>query len=101
MPIVARVVLLHYPHHVVQRGHNKQTVFTAPVDLERYPIDLHELKSLPDVKVYAFCLMSNHVHLLLAPGESTTSLGQLMKSLAKRKTPNRAPHAYNHSPDDL
>ncbi|WP_207848405.1 MULTISPECIES: transposase [unclassified Pseudomonas] len=86
MPRVARVVLPHYPHHVVQRGHNKQTVFTTPVDFERYLTDLRELKSLLDVKVYAFCLMTNHVHLLLAPGESSASLGQLMKSLASRMT---------------
>jgi putative transposase len=86
MPRVARIVLPHYPHHVVQRGHNKQTVFAEPADFERYLADLRELKSLLDVKVYAFCLMTNHVHLLLAPGESTASLGQLMKSLAARMT---------------
>ncbi|RON67772.1 transposase [Pseudomonas fluorescens] len=86
MPRVARVVLPHYPHHVVQRGHNKQAVFKEPADFERYLSDLCELKTLLDVKVYAFCLMTNHVHLLLAPGESAASLGQLMKSLAARMT---------------
>ncbi|MDR9860918.1 transposase [Pseudomonas baetica] len=86
MPRTARVVLPHYPHHVVQRGHNKQAVFKEPADFERYLSDLCELKTLLDVKVYAFCLMTNHVHLLLAPGESAASLGQLMKSLAARMT---------------
>jgi putative transposase len=38
------------------------------------------------VKVYAYCLMMNHVHLLLAPGESTAELGRLMKALAARAT---------------
>lgn len=70
MPRMGRVVLPNYPHHVVQRGHNKQVVFAAPGDFQRYLEDLRELKALYDVKVYAFCLMTNHVHLLLAPGNS-------------------------------
>ncbi len=70
MPRMARVLLPHYPHHVVQRGHNKQVVFAHPEDFERYLADLRELKKALDVKVYAFCLMTNHVHLLLAPGKT-------------------------------
>ena len=38
------------------------------------------------MKVYAYCLMTNHVHLLLAPSESVAGLGQLMKPLAARAT---------------
>jgi putative transposase len=83
---MARVVLPHYPHHVVQRGHNKQVVFAHPEDFERYLADLQELKTALGVKVYAFCLMTNHVHLLLAPGDNAAGLGQLMKSLAGRMT---------------
>ncbi|UVK98433.1 transposase [Pseudomonas sp. B21-048] len=86
MPRMARVVLPHYPHHVVQRGHNKQVVFAHPEDFERYLADLQELKTALGVKVYAFCLMTNHVHLLLAPGDNAAGLGQLMKSLAGRTT---------------
>jgi putative transposase len=86
MPRMGRVVLPNYPHHVVQRGHNKQVVFAEPGDFQRYLEDLRELKALYNVKVYAFCLMTNHVHLLLAPGNSAASLGQLMKGLAGRMT---------------
>jgi putative transposase len=56
------------------------------MDFERYVSDLRELKEALGIKVYAYCLMTNHVHLLLAPGESTSSLGQLMKALAGRMT---------------
>jgi putative transposase len=38
------------------------------------------------VRVYAFCLMTNRVHLLLAPGAAVSELGQLMKALAARMT---------------
>jgi putative transposase len=38
------------------------------------------------VKVYAWCLMTNHVHLLLDPGDDVKSIGLLMKRLAGRQT---------------
>ena len=86
MPRMGRIVLPNYPHHIVQRGHNRQVVFAAVEDYQRYVDDLRELKIAFGVKVYAFCLMTNHVHLLLAPDESIAGMGQLMKSLAARMT---------------
>ena len=86
MPRMGRIVLPNYPHHVVQRGHNRQVVFAAEQDYQRYISDLRELKDVFGVKVYAYCLMTNHVHLLLAPGEAVAGLGQLMKALAARAT---------------
>ncbi len=89
MPRVGRVVLPNYPHHVLQRGHNRQVVFADEADFRRYLNDLRELKELFDVRVYAYCLMTNHVHLLLAPGESPEAMGRLMKALAARATRRR------------
>lgn len=89
MPRMARVVLPHTPHHVVQRGHNRQTVFVAAGDYERYLEDLRELSVLLDIRVYAYCLMTNHVHLLLAPGDEIASMGCMMKALAARATRRR------------
>jgi putative transposase len=86
MPRMGRLVLPNYPHHVVQRGHNRQVVFAVAEDYQRYLTDLRELKDAWGVKVYAYCLMTNHVHLLLAPGDSAAGLGQLMKVLAARAT---------------
>jgi len=86
MPRMGRIVLPNYPHHVVQRGHNRQVVFATEQDYQRYIADLRELKDAFGVKVYAYCLMTNHVHLLLAPGEAIAGLGQLMKALAARAT---------------
>lgn len=86
MPRMGRVVLPNYPHHVVLRGHNRQVVFAAPEDYQRYLDDLRELKEAFGVRVYAYCLMTNNVHLLLAPGDSAAGLGQLMKALAARAT---------------
>jgi putative transposase len=74
-----------YPHHIIQRGHNRQVVFAEAGDFERYLETLANFKDIYGVKVYAWCLMTNHVHLLVAP-EDMTGLGQLMKRLAGRQT---------------
>ena len=85
MPRIGRIVLPHYPHHIVQRGHNRQVIFAEPRDYERYLQTLAEFKDVYGVQVYAFCLMTNHVHLLLAP-ETVAGLAKLMKRLAGRQT---------------
>jgi putative transposase len=85
VPRIGRAILQYYPHHVVQRGHNRQVVFAEARDNERYLETLAQFKDVYGVKVYAFCLMTNHVHLLVAP-EEIAGLGQLMKRLAGRQT---------------
>jgi Transposase IS200 like len=85
MPRIGRVVLPNYPHHIVQRGHNRRVVFAETADFEYYLATLAEFKIAYDVRVYGFCLMTNHVHLILGPGEAVTGLGQLMKRLAGRQ----------------
>tara|TARA_Y100000296_G_C5179764_1_gene262896 strand:- start:19014 stop:19415 length:402 start_codon:yes stop_codon:yes gene_type:complete len=82
---MGRVVLPNYPHHIVQRGHNRQVVFACAEDFQRYLSDMGELKEAFHIKLYAWCLMTNHVHLLVCP-ESAAGLGQFMKSLAARAT---------------
>ncbi|MHA6194460.1 transposase [Pseudomonas wadenswilerensis] len=86
MPRNGRVVLPNYPHHIVQRGHNRQVVFAGDEDYSRYLSDLQELKEAFGIKIYAYCLMSNHVHLLADPGDSASGLSQFMKVLAARAT---------------
>ena len=80
-----RIVLAHYPHHIVQRGHNRQLIFAEPQDYQRYLETLGEFKRHYDVAIYAYCLMSNHVHLLAAPAHPD-GLAKLMKRLAGRHT---------------
>lgn len=45
-------------------------MFAEAEDYQRYLANLRELKDAFGVKVYAYCLMTNHVHLLLAPGDA-------------------------------
>ena len=86
MPRTRRVVLPGYPHHVVQRGHNRQVVFAGEADYRRYLDHLQELSTKFEVRVHAYCLMTNHVHLLLTPGDADGALAGLMKALAARTT---------------
>ena len=69
MPRKARIVIPGVAHHVVQRGHNRQVVFAAEQDFQVYLENLTELKGELDVRLYAYCLMTNHVHLLLMPAQ--------------------------------
>lgn len=86
MPRMGRVMLPNYPHHVVQRGHNRQVVFAETRDCLRYLDALAEFKVEFGIKVYAYCLMTNHVHLLLGLGDEVSGLGRLMKRVAGRQT---------------
>lgn len=52
MPKIGRIVLADYPHHVVQRGHNRQMVFAAEEDCQRYVRDLRDFKDAFEIKVY-------------------------------------------------
>lgn len=83
-----RIVLPGYPHHVVHRGHNRQPVFTDAGDYEAYLANLQEFKAVFGVQVHAYCLMPNHVHLLLAP-ERSDGLALLMRRLAGRHAARR------------
>ena len=44
MPRMGRVILPRYPHHIVQRGHNRQAVFVEAEDYRRYLSTLREFK---------------------------------------------------------
>jgi len=86
MPRTARIVINSYPHHIIQRGHNRQVVFASDEDYLYYLDNLREWKAKLGCKVYAYCLMTNHVHLVIDPGEDEKSLALLMKRVAGRQT---------------
>ncbi|MCZ7586814.1 MAG: transposase [Deltaproteobacteria bacterium] len=67
MPRVARIVLPGLPHHVTQRGNNRQDVFFARDDRRLYLEILNEEARRHGVAVLGYCLMTNHVHLILVP----------------------------------
>lgn len=86
VPREGRLVITGCPHHVIQRGHNRQDVFTSEEDYRYYLDNLKEWKEHLGCRLYAFCLMTNHVHLVLDPGEREENLALLIKRLAGRQT---------------
>jgi len=86
MPRHPRLFLPDIPLHVVQRGHNRQPVFVQCRDFQYYLSNLFEMKLELSVRVFGYCLMTNHVHLIVAPGEDVSSVSMLMRSLAARQT---------------
>ncbi len=86
MPRQSRIILGNCPHHIIQRGHNRQVVFAENDDFVQYLDNLQEWKTNLGCKVYAYCLMTNHVHLIIDPGNNPENLSLLMKRIAGRQT---------------
>src|SRR5688572_13835543 len=82
MPRTARTVLDDCPLHIVQRGINRNACFLLPSDYWMYLQDLAELSVRFRCSVHAYCLMTNHVHLLLTP-HSSDACSLLMKNLGQ------------------
>jgi len=70
MARLARVVAPGIPHHVTQRGNRRQTVFFGDDDYAAYRALLAEGCRAAGVAVWAYCLMPNHVHLILVPSDA-------------------------------
>ncbi|MBT3200808.1 MAG: transposase [Phycisphaerales bacterium] len=67
MPRVARIVIPDCPHHVTQRGNNCQDVFFVDDDRRAYLEILAEQSQKFGVAVQGYCLMTNHIHLIVTP----------------------------------
>ncbi len=85
MARLARVVALGYPHHVTQRGNRRQAVFFSDEDYAAYLELLGEWCGRHDVEVWAYCLMPNHVHLMLVP-HSQDGLARAVGEVHRRYT---------------
>ena len=70
MARLARVVAAGVPHHVTQRGNRRQQVFFGDEDYALYRTLLAEGCRAAGVAVWGYCLMPDHVHLILAPKDA-------------------------------
>jgi putative transposase len=67
MPRIARIYALNYPHHITQRGNNRETVFFDDEDKKFYLKILNKYSYQWNFDIWAYCLMPNHVHILVVP----------------------------------
>lgn len=65
MPRTARVTLENACYHIITRGNQRQLVFLDSQDYEKYLHILSRYKRRHKFKLYSFCLMPNHVHLII------------------------------------
>ncbi|MGA9583600.1 MAG: transposase [Allosphingosinicella sp.] len=70
MPRPARLVLPGIPHHVTSRGARKEPTFFSDADYARYVALLRHGCAKAGTAIWAWCLMPNHVHLLLVPSRA-------------------------------
>jgi putative transposase len=70
MPRKCRIVACGVAHHIVQRGTDRQTVFYTDRDRLVYLQMLAAQAPLSHLRILAFCLMTNHVHLVAVPEEA-------------------------------
>ena len=70
MARLARVVVPGLPHHVTQRGNGRARTFFGDADYALYRDLLREHCRAADVEIWAWCLMPNHVHLILVPSDA-------------------------------
>ena len=69
MPRLPRVVLPGIPHHVTQRGNNRGQTFFEDGDYALYLDLLAASAERARTEIWAYCLMPNHVHIVLTPSD--------------------------------
>lgn len=82
MPRTARVVEPDVALHVMQRGNNRSACFVGASDYRTYLRYLRDYAVQFGCAIHAYCLMTNHVHLLLTPA-SNGACAKLMKHLGQ------------------
>jgi len=82
MARLPRLTLPGYPHHVIQRGNNRQDIFLNDLD-RRTMLDLLGINAEKSgVEIHSYVLMNNHLHLLATP-KSGNSLPQMMQAVGR------------------
>jgi len=83
MARIARVVVPGIPHHISQRGNRRMDTFFSEADYREYLSLMAEWCNRCKVQVWAYCLMTNHVHLIVVP-ESTDGLRRAIGEAHRR-----------------
>jgi len=89
MARLPRLIAIGVPHHITQRGTNREWAFFTDADREVYLSLLRTSAQQARLRILTHCLMSNHVHLVAVPEES----GSL--AVALRRTRGRYAHWLN------
>ena len=80
MPRASRVKSESGIYHIMLRGINQQVIFEQSEDYEKFTEILNKYKAISGYKVFAYCLMSNHIHLVIK--QEKESIEQILKRIA-------------------
>jgi putative transposase len=83
MARLPRLVVPGLPHHVIQRGNDRQSIFRDESDRHRYLEILQDVIRTHRLAIHAYVLMDNHVHILASPA-TAEGLSRTMQSLGRR-----------------
>jgi putative transposase len=82
MARLPRLTIAHYPHHLLQRGNNREAICKDRADYDILLTLLHTQAQRCEVAIHAYVLMDNHFHLLATP-HSDTGLPTLMQAVGR------------------
>lgn len=86
MARLPRLIIPNQPHHVIQRGNNRQPIFLDEEDYFNFLKWMREAARLFKVAIHAFVLMPNHIHLLASPGDAS-GLAKMMQWIGRYYVP--------------
>ncbi len=86
MARLPRLVIPNQPHHVIQRGNDRQLIFRDQDDHQRFLVWLKESAKDYKVAIHAYVLMPNHLHLLASP-TTQEGLAQMMQRVGRYYVP--------------
>ena len=86
MPRKPRFFVADVANHIIQRGNNKEAVFFEEEDYRKYLTTLNEAATKQGVKIHAYVLMTNHIH-LLATADTTSGISQMMQQVGRLYVP--------------
>lgn len=81
-----RLIVPQQPHHVIQRGNDRQVIFREEADYQRFLVWLKDAARFYEVAIHAYVLMPNHLHLLATPADAT-GLALMMQKLGRLYVP--------------
>lgn len=81
-----RLIVPQQPHHVIQRGNNRQVIFRDDADYQRFLVWLKDAARFYEVAIHAYVLMPNHLHLLATPADAT-GLALMMQKVGRLYVP--------------
>ena len=90
MARIGRIVAPGYPHHITQRGNRRMETFFADDDYQAYLSLLLAWCGRHGNRIWAYCLMPNHVHLIVVPKTAEglcRGIGEAHRRYTRRITP--------------